>query len=155
MRHLAEHPAHRRIVRNLADAPDLLEPERAQRRLLGLVEADAAPDLLDRDRLLLGGGGHDPDSSPRSWTSLPRRFATCSAFRSHLSPSRVARRTVLGFAVPSDFVRMSWTPHDSRTARTAPPAMTPVPGDAGFRSTCPEPNRPTTGCGIVEPLSGM
>ena len=30
------------------------------------------------------------------------------------------------------------------TARTAPPAMTPVPSGAGFKSTCPEPKRPST-----------
>src|SRR4051812_30895961 len=45
-------------------------------------------------------------------------------------------------------------PHDSTTARTAPPAMRPVPSGAGFSSTLPEPNLPTTWCGIVVPLSG-
>src|SRR5215510_4502342 len=42
----------------------------------------------------------------------------------------------------------------STTARTAPPAMRPVPSGAGLSSTLPEPNLPTTWCGIVEPLSG-
>src|SRR6187549_3164662 len=45
-------------------------------------------------------------------------------------------------------------PHASTTARTAPPAMMPVPSGAGFRSTCPAPKRPSTGCGTVVPLSG-
>src|SRR4051812_6203088 len=45
-------------------------------------------------------------------------------------------------------------PADSTTARTAPPAMMPVPSGAGFRSTWPAPNRPNTGCGTVVPLSG-
>src|SRR5436190_15214830 len=45
-------------------------------------------------------------------------------------------------------------PADSTTARTAPPAMIPVPSGAGFSSTCPAPNRPSTGCGTVVPLSG-
>src|SRR5262245_59375206 len=45
-------------------------------------------------------------------------------------------------------------PHDSTTARTAPPAMIPVPSGAGFSRTCPAPNRPTTGCGTVVPASG-
>src|SRR5687767_8835509 len=45
-------------------------------------------------------------------------------------------------------------PHDSTTARTAPPAIRPVPSGAGFSSTLPDPNRPVTWCGIVVPLSG-
>src|SRR6188508_2668331 len=45
-------------------------------------------------------------------------------------------------------------PTDSTTARTAPPAIRPVPSGAGFSSTLPEPNRPTTWCGMVVPLSG-
>ena len=39
------------------------------------------------------------------------------------------------------------------TARTAPPAMTPVPSEAGLSSTMPEPKRPVTVCGIVKPFS--
>src|SRR5438445_6476117 len=40
-------------------------------------------------------------------------------------------------------------PAEVMTARTAPPAITPVPSGAGFRSTLPEPKRPSTMCGIV------
>jgi hypothetical protein len=39
------------------------------------------------------------------------------------------------FELPSDFVRMSRMPAASTTARTAPPAITPVPGAAGLSST--------------------
>src|SRR5580704_7239664 len=35
------------------------------------------------------------------------------------------------------------------TARTAPPAITPVPSGAGFRSTIPDPKRPSTMCGML------
>src|SRR3954447_11035007 len=35
------------------------------------------------------------------------------------------------------------------TARTGPPAITPVPSGAGFNSTSPLPNRPRTGCRMV------
>ena len=49
---------------------------------------------------------------------------------------------------------MSLIPADSTTARTAPPAITPVPSGAGFRSTRPAPYRPITMCGIVDPASG-
>src|SRR5687767_1403662 len=45
-------------------------------------------------------------------------------------------------------------PADSTTARTAPPAIRPLPSGAGFSSTLPEPNRPTTWCGIVVPFRG-
>ena len=49
---------------------------------------------------------------------------------------------------------MFCTPADSRTARTAPPAMMPVPSGAGFSNTRPAPKRPTTVCGIVVPARG-
>ena len=49
---------------------------------------------------------------------------------------------------------MFCTPADSRTARTAPPAMMPVPSGAGFSNTRPAPKRPTTRCGIVVPARG-
>src|SRR4051794_2523766 len=70
------------------------------------------------------------------------------------SPAMVARTTLWGFAEPSDLVRMLVMPADSTTARTAPPAMMPVPSGAGFSSTLPAPNTPTIGCGMVEPFSG-
>ena len=66
----------------------------------------------------------------------------------------VALITLWGLADPRDFVSTSWTPSTSRTARTAPPAITPVPGAAGLRSTMPAPSRPVTWCGIVVPIIG-
>ena len=42
-------------------------------------------------------------------------------------------------------------PAASRTARTAPPAMTPVPSPAGLSSTRPAPKWPSTSCGMVVP----
>src|SRR4051794_12597275 len=45
-------------------------------------------------------------------------------------------------------------PADSTTARTAPPAMMPVPSGAGFKSTDPAPKLPSTGWGIVVPAIG-
>ena len=50
-------------------------------------------------------------------------------------PSSVARVTLTGLLEPSDLERMSRTPAASTTARTELPAMTPVPCEAGFRST--------------------
>ena len=57
--------------------------------------------------------------------------------------------TLCGFEVPMHLVRMSWTPATSSTARTAPPAMTPVPAQAGLSSTRPAPKCPSTSCGMV------
>ena len=45
-------------------------------------------------------------------------------------------------------------PAASHTARTAAPAMTPVPGAAGTSITWAAPKRPSTVCGIVPPSSG-
>src|SRR5437868_7929822 len=44
---------------------------------------------------------------------------------------------------------MFCTPTEVMTARTAPPAITPVPSGAGLSSTMPEPKRPSTWCGTV------
>jgi hypothetical protein len=70
------------------------------------------------------------------------------------SPATVARTTLCGFADPSDLVRMFAMPAASTTARTAPPAMMPVPSGAGLSSTLPAPKLPTIGCGMVVPASG-
>ncbi len=80
--------------------------------------------------------------------------ATCSRLRSDLSASMVARTTLCGFELPRHLVRMSWMPALSTTARTAPPAMTPVPGEAGLRNTSPAPKWPSVSCGMVTPSSG-
>ena len=45
-------------------------------------------------------------------------------------------------------------PASSRMMRAAPPAMTPVPGAAGFIRTRPAPVTPMIGWVIVEPASG-
>src|SRR4029078_234025 len=50
-----------------------------------------------------------------------------------------------------DLVSTFWIPADSTTARTAPPAMMPVPSGAGLSSTDPAPNRPSTGAGSAVP----
>src|ERR1700687_351523 len=46
------------------------------------------------------------------------------------------------------------TPAASKTARTGPPAITPVPSIAGLSSTQPAPKCPSTSCGMVCPKSG-
>src|SRR3954470_8417270 len=61
---------------------------------------------------------------------------------------------LIGFVVPSDFARTSRIPPSSRTARTPPPAMTPVPGEAGRRRTRAASNLPSDSCVIVCPCFG-
>src|SRR4051794_16701881 len=78
---------------------------------------------------------HDYSSS----TDLPRMAATSLRFFKCFSASNVALMTLCGLVVPIDFVSTFWIPAEVMTARTAPPAMTPVPSGAGFSSTRPEP----------------
>src|SRR4051794_11388176 len=89
--------------------------------------------------------GHDQSSS----TCLPRMVATSALSRSCTRASNVALITLCGLAVPRLLVSTFCTPAEVITARTAPPAITPVPSGAGLSSTWPEPYRPSTWCGIV------
>src|SRR5262245_37347811 len=52
------------------------------------------------------------------------------------------------------FVRTLAIPASSTTARTPPPAMTPVPSEAGLSSTEPAPNSPVTSYGMVPSVIG-
>ena len=61
--------------------------------------------------------------------------ATSDADSSILSASIAALTTLWGLVVPRILVSTSLMPAASTTARTAPPAMTPVPGLAGRSST--------------------
>ena len=66
----------------------------------------------------------------------------------------MACTTLIGLDEPSDLDSTSWMPAHSSTARTGPPAMTPVPGLAGFSSTTPADSSPCTVCGIVPAMRG-
>ena len=55
---------------------------------------------------------------------------------------------------PSDLLSTSWMPAHSRTARTGPPAITPVPGAAGRSMTTPAAFSPWTGWGMVPWIRG-
>src|SRR5687768_10911350 len=102
--------------------------------------ADAAADLTDTDGFAALGGHYASAPSVAAFSSaLPRRALYCSSVRRSLRASNVALTTLCGLAVPSDLVRMFWMPADSRMARTGPPAMTPVPSEAGLSRTLPAP----------------
>ena len=66
----------------------------------------------------------------------------------------VARTMLIGVRLPMHLERISLMPASSSTARTGPPAMTPVPSAAGRRNTSPAPYVPVISCGIVVPITG-
>src|SRR5271166_584452 len=78
---------------------------------------------------------HDYSSS----AALPRAVATSLRSRRRPRALKVALITLCGLVVPIDLVRTFCTPAEVMTARTAPPAMTPVPSGAGFSITLPAP----------------
>ncbi len=85
---------------------------------------------------------------------LPRSFGDVVGTAQRAQPCIVARATLIAFDEPSDFASTSWMPAASRIARAAPPAITPVPGAAGFSSTRAASCSPRITCVIVEPASG-
>src|SRR5262245_57930398 len=162
-----DQPAHGVLVGTLGGPADAAEAEGAQRVALPLARAVCRAHL--RDHELPGhqagdssatGCEAEPPSSPtgsRPSTCLtvrPRSSATWSGLRSVSSALTVALTRLIGFWLPSDFDSTSWIPASSSTARTPPPAITPVPGEAGFSSTRDAPCTPITSCVIVEPCIG-
>src|SRR5262249_46060182 len=148
---LVDHPAHLGRILVLDGVADPPEPERAQRVELPLVAPVARLPLGDLDGAHASASAAseagsataseaaspvDDSSAGRPRTALTERpgsSATSSGVRRDSSPAIVALTRLIGFCEPSDFERMSWIPASSSTARTPPPAMTPVPGAAGFR----------------------
>src|SRR5258708_1865766 len=84
----------------------------------------------------------------------PRRAAISSGRFRLFSAATVAWITLIGFDDPRERDSTSWIPAHSSTARTGPPAMTPVPGLAGFSKTTPAAAPPCTVCGIVPAILG-
>ena len=62
---------------------------------------------------------------------------------------------LIGLFEPKLLVRMSRMPAASQTARTAAPAITPVPGLAGTRMTRAAPKCPMMVCGMLVPCMAM
>src|SRR5687768_17055098 len=138
------------------DVADALQTQRAQRVALVLLASDAGLDLGDLElrhdapapaaafSSALAAASAMPSLPARSRaagatssTVRPRRLATSSGDSSILRASTVAWTMLMAFDEPSDLLSTSCTPAASSTARTGPPAMTPVPGDAGRRNTTP------------------
>src|SRR5215210_735381 len=148
MAHRVDHSAQLRGVLALDRLADAAQAERAQGVALPPVGAVGRPHLRDDQAHAGASTGSDstsagasaPGVSPRTaFTARPRSFAISSGLRRSWRPAIVALTRLIGFWEPSDFERMSWIPASSSTARTPPPAITPVPGEAGLRNTRPEP----------------
>src|SRR3954451_23995209 len=181
MAHGMDHAAQRLGVGLLDRLADAAQADRPQRVPLTAVRAVGRLDLGDDERahadvtssevsasaaavssvaagtsssmVEVATGGLPP--SPRTLsTERPRRAAISSGLRRSWRPAIVALTRLIGFCEPSDLDRMSWMPASSSTARTPPPAITPVPGEAGFRKTRPEPKMPIVWWVIVEPCLG-
>src|SRR4051794_14547664 len=137
--------------------PDPLQTEGAQRVALVLLAADAGLDLADletRHQCTASLRALSRAAGVTSSTDLPRRLATCSGCSRPCSADTVACTTLMALVEPSDLASTSCTPAHSSTARAEPPAMTPVPGEAGRSSTTPAAFSPCTGCGMVPWIRG-
>src|SRR6478752_8841545 len=139
---------------------DPLETQRAKGVALVLLAADAGLLLLDLEAchqeatswLTPSGTSAFALSSAAGATSStgrPRRAATVSGSSRERRASTVACTMLIWLEEPSDLLSTSWMPAHSSTARTGPPAITPVPGAAGRSMTTPAAFSPCTGCGIV------
>src|SRR3984893_3194439 len=152
MRHLGHHATNGRVVRTLDHLVQPRETQTFDHQLLLDGGANGGPHPLQMDfgaaariRFLGQFVRHGYSSS----TDLPRMAATSLLFFKCFSASKVALMTLCGLVVPIDFVSTFWMPAEVITARTAPPAITPVPSGAGFSSTMPDPKRPNTMCGML------
>src|SRR5699024_6633501 len=129
-----------------------LETERTQRVTLALTATDGGLvlsnfELCHQDFAPLSAAARSNACGATSSTGRPRRAATSSGRSRFLSAVIAACTMLIAFDEPSDFDSTSWTPAASRTARTGPPAMTPVPGAAGRSRTTPAASSPGPGAG--------
>src|SRR6516162_179469 len=159
---LGDHAAGLRRIDQLGDTADLVEPKPDEGFALRMIAAHRAAGLPHFDglacpfgaihwrapRALDQSAGASASTSRRRACSAEtltlRRAATERGESWRLSASKVARTTLYGFEVPSDFATTSCMPSVSNTARIGPPAMMPVPGGAARRKTLPAPWRPAT-----------
>src|SRR5581483_672236 len=126
--HLADEATDGRRVLHFHGVSDATQAQAAHTGLVGgqaLVGAAHQPDL-DSFRL-----GHDPCHPMISSSFLPRLAAKRAGSLMLRRPFRVARTTLMGFELPMHLASTSCTPATSNTARIGPPAMMPVPSEAG------------------------
>src|ERR1700676_674344 len=139
MRNLIHHPPEYRRIRPHHYLIDLAQSQPPDDVFVLLGSADGAVHQFDLDRAC-----HYIFSTAR-----PRISATLFLSRSDSSATIVAFTTLCGLRRPIDLVSTLGIPQAVITARTAPPAITPVPSGAGLSSTWELENSPSTRCGIV------
>src|SRR6478735_715693 len=136
---LVDHAADGLRILELDDLADALQPQAAHGGPMVLARAS---DTLDERHLQSLVRRHH--ASKISSTVLPRLAAMSAGALPCSSALIVARTTLYGLVGPWHFARMLVTPTTSNTARIAPPAITPVPSDAGCMYTTVEPCLPMT-----------
>src|SRR5829696_1821586 len=157
MRHRLDHAAHLGPIVAQGLITDPVQAQCAQRVTLILLATHGAAHLADLELChyeLTACRARRMAAGVSSSTVLPRRLATASGCSRPCSAATVACTTLIAFAEPRDLASTSWTPAHSSTARADPPAITPVPGDAGRSNTTPAAFSPCTGCGMVPWIRG-
>src|SRR4029450_3126368 len=157
MGNLFDHAANLRPILSRRGVPDPLQAQGPQRVPLVLLATNSAAHLTNlqlRHHELTASRAFSRAAGATSSTALPRRLATASGCSKLCNAATVAWTTLMAFGEPSDFAKTSRTPAHSSTARAEPPAMTPVPGEAGRSSTTPAAFSPCTGCGMVPWIRG-
>src|SRR5699024_1253603 len=163
--HRCDHAAKLLAVAAHRAVAGVVESKRARGRPLAFVAAIRCTHLADRDighqTLTLPAVSSDSSCSAlsraagaTSSSDSPRRAATVSGDSRVRSALSTACTMLIGLAVPSDLVNTSRTPAASSTARTGPPAITPVPGAAGRCITTPAACSPWIGCWMVPWIIG-
>src|SRR6476646_4606636 len=135
--HRLDHPADLGTVLLDDDVANALQTEAAQRVTLVLLATDLGTGLghLEPRHHAPALAASRPAACARSiaagatWsTGRPRRAATASGRSRPCRAATVACTMLMALSEPSDLLSTSWMPAHSSTARTGPPAMTPVPG---------------------------
>src|SRR5471030_324168 len=125
MRNFVHHPAEDRGIRALHYLVELSQPQALHDQLVLFGRRDRAAIQFNSDLAF-----HYSFS-----TAKPRISATAFRSRSDSSATMVAFTTLCGLRRPMDLVSTLGIPQAEMTARTAPPAITPVP--AGPVSAAP------------------
>src|SRR5712691_877342 len=132
MRDFLDHAAEAGCIRPLDYLVELAQAEAPDDYFMLLRRTDGTAHQFDLDLTFhYAFSGASPRIS---------RMATLS--RNCSRATTVAFTTLCGLCVPIDFVSTLGIPTAWMTARTGPPAITPVPSLAGFNSTSPLPKRP-------------
>src|ERR1700674_3882992 len=139
---LIDHSAYRRRINKHYRLVETFQTQTANRGAMRLLRSNDALDQRHFHRFLCSVGhcSHPKISS----MVLPRLAATSEGRVISSNPFNVARTTLYGLVEPWHFASTLVTPITSNTARIGPPAIIPVPSEAGCMKTLAAPCRPMT-----------